>query len=654
MNNYTQEAILEAWKIFISRGVILKDKVRPVIARSWVRCCDLGIDPWSADFPKCSAALLEEKRNQYADWLLIAQPVMNYVFSLLNCNVSLCDSQGFVFELISPLKSYPRTLGTYVAEATCGNGALTISLCEKIPIRTEGYEKYRIISQPYSGVCSPIADRSGTLIGALSAISLFGALPEKALPLIIAAANIIEYQLMNKTKRVNLVGMDAFQEMLDCSPQAVMILNESGKIMAVNKICQQLVEMPGSANFAGVYLDDLIAGKKGIFHSIHEDEQTASLEFQFKAFNEKRDLGTSKFRLMQKSPVKFADGSMHTIIVFDKCLSSNKVKSEGSIENQLAGLLSQETRFIGKSPAWAKVNNFINKVAPFPSDVLLLGETGTGKEVVAREIHRISHRPGGFVDINCGAIPRELLQSELFGYEGGAFTGARSTGVAGKFEQAHEGTLFLDEIGEMPLDMQVSLLRLLQERTVTRLSSSNSKKVDVRIIAATNKDLADMVKNGHFREDLFYRINVMEITLPPLRERKSDIPLLADYFMAELSRQYNLKPKALSKHVMEILVQYDWPGNVRELKNVLEKALILAEDDIINADVLPVYLSAYISSSDQQLWSPVDISERKYIIQLMEKYEGNITRTAKALNIARNTLYSKLLKHNIDPKDFGK
>lgn len=191
--------------------------------------------------------------------------------------------------------------------------------------------------------------------------------------------------------------------------------------------------------------------------------------------------------------------------------------------------------------------------------------------MVAKAIHQRSGRKGNFVAINCGALPKDLLHSELFGYEEGAFTGARAHGSIGKFEHAHEGTLLLDEIGEMPLDMQVTLLRFLQERTITRISSNKPKKVDVRIIAATNTDMAELVRLGQFRQDLYYRLNVIEINLPPLRERKCDIPLLAEHFISELSRQYNVQSKQIHPAALQILCSYDWPGNVRELKTLSKK-----------------------------------------------------------------------------------
>jgi sigma-54 dependent transcriptional regulator, acetoin dehydrogenase operon transcriptional activator AcoR len=649
----TQEDILEAWKTFVSRGIILENKVRPMVARSWERCRDLGLDPWSSDFPKGVDSLLQEKRAQYAELLSLAGPVMNYIYTLLDCNVSICDAEGFVFELITPLKHYPRTLGSYTSEKDCGNGAITIALKEKIPMRTDGYEHYRIISQNHSGVSSPILI-DNTLIGVLNGVSPFGGLPEKALPMVISATKIIEKLLLEKQSRLRMFeDTDLFNEMINCCSRFIMILDSDGTILAANQPFQNLLN---NNNLASKSLGSILTRKDDLSSLMAADQQLPENKvFKFKGQSGNKKQATPDCLLLRKNQIRLPNGSTHIILVFD--LSSLPANLENrslpaASPHHLKSLASQEIDYIGQSPAWAKVDGMIQKTAQFPSNVLLQGETGTGKEVVAKAIHRQSQRKGSFVAINCGALPKDLLHSELFGYEEGAFTGARAHGSIGKFEHAHEGTLLLDEIGEMPLDMQVTLLRFLQERTITRINSNKSKKVDVRIIAATNKDMAELVRLGQFRQDLYYRLNVIEINLPPLRERKDDIPLLAEYFISELSKQFNVQPKRIKEDALSILCQYDWPGNVRELKNVIEKAMILSDGMDISPEILPGYIfhSNQMSFQPKQEDSKDTLSEREHIIHLLEKYDGNIVKTAKALNIARNTLYRKIEKLNIQLK----
>jgi len=305
------------------------------------------------------------------------------------------------------------------------------------------------------------------------------------------------------------------------------------------------------------------------------------------------------------------------------------------------------SRLVGESLEMKRVIKLAGRISKKPSAVLIEGETGTGKELLAKAIHEVSEREGPFVPVNCGALPRELLQSELFGYEDGAFTGAKKGGKIGKFELANHGTLFLDEIGEMPLDMQVSLLRFLQDKTVTPLGGNSKRMVDVRVIAATNKNLRKMVEDGDFREDLYYRINVMNIIMPPLRRRPEDIPLIAQYHLKKLCRENNMKVPSIEKDVLRILKEYDWPGNVRELNNVIEHALFISEDDLITTALLPPYLLEHRGNNILQLNSIKDF-EAVAIKKVLEESGGNITASAKRLGITRATLYKKIRAFNID------
>lgn len=645
--SYTQEEILEAWKTFIARGIIPEDKVRPIVARSWERCRSHGLDPWSSDFPKCSTPLLKKKKAEHAEVLAVAGPLMRYLFILLNCNISICDAEGFIYELITPLKHYPRTLGTYVKEATCGNGAVTIALQEKVPVKTEGYEHYRVISQICGNASAPII-MDGRFMGVLNAVNPFGPLPNEAFPMIIAAAGMIERLLADKKGGTQLLrDVTFYQELLDRSTKSVVILDNQGTVLAVNQAFHRLLGYSAMDLLIGRSISDYLAGKKELSVLLNNESwQKDQMEYHFIGKEERK----AACRLVRRAPIGLPYSEGQTLLIFDQNMIKDETGACGSIAPSvtLKQPQTQDVDYIGESPAWIKVSNMIQKTAPFPSNVLLQGETGTGKEVVARAIHRLSGRKGRFVALNCGSIPKELLQSELFGYEQGAFTGARAQGSIGKFEHAHEGTLLLDEISEMPLDMQISLLRFIQERVVTRISSNKPKKVDVRIIAASNKNMAELVRKGQFREDLYYRLNVIEINLPPLRDRKSDIPLFADHFVSELSKQFNIPPRPVSKEVIDILNQYDWPGNVRELKNVMEKSLVLSEGKEITPEVLPHYILHRARSSPASEGAAAeDLLERERIVQILESYSGNISKAAKKLNMARNTLYRKIEKYNI-------
>ena len=298
---------------------------------------------------------------------------------------------------------------------------------------------------------------------------------------------------------------------------------------------------------------------------------------------------------------------------------------------------------IAKSPKMIKIFELIKTVAPTSATVLITGDSGTGKEIVARAIHRQSQRRNQpFIVTSCAALPETLLESELFGYEKGSFTGAVER-RKGKFEAADKGTLFLDEIGEIDANTQVHLLRALEEKKITRVGGNEETKVDVRIIAATNKNLRTITEQGKFREDLYYRLNVVTIELPGLRYRREDILPLAEHFLKKYARENNKPAKSFSPEAVEFMLNYHWRGNVRELENVVERGVILAKDKFITLAEFPQELT----SPGQVEGRTLEALERNQILKVLEETGGNIARTAKILGIHRMTLYNKLKKYNI-------
>ena len=332
-----------------------------------------------------------------------------------------------------------------------------------------------------------------------------------------------------------------------------------------------------------------------------------------------------------------------------------------SLEERVKDLSTRERRFgdemLGESPALHRLRDDIAKVAPTNGRVLVLGESGTGKELIAQEIHRQSKRAAGpFVKVNCAAIPSELIESELFGHEKGSFSGAGAR-RRGQFEVAHGGTLFLDEIGDMSLSAQAKVLRALQTGEVTRVGSEHAFTVDVRVVAATNKDLEAEVREGTFREDLFFRLNVVPLRAPPLRERLEDVPLLAERFLQLALRENGMRPKPVDPAVYERLMRSRWPGNVRELRNVCERMAIMSGDRI-TADDVPEMASARSApppdgSTDLSRYGAVplrelrDLVERDYILKKLEEHEWNITQAAQALGVERTNLHKKIKQHGL-------
>ncbi|TYO97355.1 sigma 54-interacting transcriptional regulator [Desulfallas thermosapovorans] len=318
---------------------------------------------------------------------------------------------------------------------------------------------------------------------------------------------------------------------------------------------------------------------------------------------------------------------------------------------------AQRTRFtceqiIGQSPAFSALKETVKKVAKSHSTVLIRGESGTGKELFARAIHAESSRHRGpFVRVNCAAIPENLLESELFGYKEGAFTGAKRGGHVGKFELADKGVIFLDEIGDMPLMMQAKLLRVLQEKEIERLGDTKPRKVDVRVIAATNRDLEEMIINGEFREDLYYRVNVVTLNIPPLRRRGEDIDLLMHYFIKRFNEIFGLEVAGADNEVIQIFKNHRWPGNVRELENVIERAFNVIDGNMIRKEHLPMYLhnsqKYKVISREGGLAKLVEDIEREAIVDALEACGGNKNRAAAMLGISRAGLYKKLSRYKI-------
>ncbi len=328
-------------------------------------------------------------------------------------------------------------------------------------------------------------------------------------------------------------------------------------------------------------------------------------------------------------------------------LREAKLLEDCSITGNSVSATRSRFFMVGKSASMLDLQRQIGKVAPSKASVLLLGESGTGKTLVARIIHELSTRSSApFVKINCASLPDNLLESELFGYDKGAFTGAVRS-KAGRVEDADGGTIFLDEVGELTLPLQAKLLRFIQEREFERLGSTRTRKVDVRVIAATNKELAAAVSDGSFREDLYYRLNVFPLRVPPLRERKEDIPHLLNHFLAKTSREYGRRVR-ITQSAVTLFSRYEWPGNVREMENLIERVVILADDDEIDTPILPVYLSEQCGAPDLEPRSRIEELERKEILSELERNGWNQTRTARELGITLRQISYKVKKFGLD------
>jgi DNA-binding NtrC family response regulator len=336
-------------------------------------------------------------------------------------------------------------------------------------------------------------------------------------------------------------------------------------------------------------------------------------------------------------------------VILQRALEKRHIEHEMQVLRRRLGQVDAGVGLIGQSPAMRKVMDLVEKVAPSKASVVITGQSGTGKEMVARAIHQLSpRRDKPFIAINCSAIPAGLMESEMFGHERGAFTGADQRRL-GAWELADGGTLFLDEVAEISIDLQAKFLRVLEDERLRRLGGKSEISVDVRVISATNRDLKEEIKTGRFREDLYFRLNVFQIPLSPLKERREDIPLLVQHFIDRFSREGGKKFVGLTTQAMKILSEYAWPGNIRELRNTLERAVILCGGEIIDVEHLPAELcvgggeSAYLKLP---FGLPLREVEKEYILSSLGRMQNNKARTAQALGISEKTLYNKLYRYS--------
>lgn len=624
------------WHLFVEEGVVPGKGLRPEVARSWQR--SRGIDPWQIKQDILSDSSLKARRQKYSGLIEVANSIMQDICCLGENNfVLLCDSEGYVLDTVSNVE-YPQPMGLRLNEETLGTNAIGLALMEGNAIELKGYEHYSCRYHTFSCAAAPIYDGDGSILGVIDISNPFGDLPPNVMKILGLGVKLIENQL---SYRAEALELQSCSPIIDIFPNGLLLLDSYGKIINANLKFMQMLGARDRQLLIGNYLDDLISkADLEIGSLLAPEKELASCKLSFSWGNK-----IVQCSLSGKHTINISPGKQQMVLIFGN--GPEVERGRPSLYPVRATEPSSFDRLIGNSSEWVQIKHLACRVAPTNSNILIQGESGTGKELLAQAIHRASGRKGAFVAINCGAIPRELLLSELYGYEEGSFTGAKKGGSLGKLEMAHKGTVFLDEIGEMPFDMQVSLLRFLQDKILTRVGGSQAKKVDVRIIAATNRNLKEEMIKGSFRKDLYYRLQVINIELPPLRERKEDIELMANYLVGEICLQHKRLPISIHDKVMKVLTKYDWPGNARELSNAMEHAVIFTEGNSISLEDLPEYLfrsETLVLNNTGKLQE----HEKTVITNSLRQYGGNISQTAKALGVARNTLYRKLKKFGID------
>lgn len=629
----------------------LNNKSMLGVQRSHLRCKHMNVEKDLIYSKKILTGFeLNKKLEEKKEIIVIATPFMNMIYNFVKGSqffAILTDEEGCILNVLGDktilneafkIKMIP---GAYMDEKNIGTNAMSMVLTEHSPVQISGEEHYINAYHGWTCSCAPIKDTNGKVIATLDLTGYKENVHPHTLGMVVAAVHAIEKTLENKrNNEVLAITNEHIKTVFNNIPGGIITTNLSGTIIATNNTIEEMLGIKHSA-LIDLKIWDIVEGWQDILDTLYSKGTFLDEDIYINARKNKLQFNASAY------PIYNNDKRIQEIIFIFQELKKVR-KLAGKISSGRA--IYTFDKIIGEDEEFLKVISFCKKIANSKSTILIMGESGTGKEIIAQSIHNHSNRnEEPFIAVNCGAIPRNLIESELFGYEEGSFTGAKRGGSAGKFELADGGTIFLDEIGEMPLDMQIKLLRVIEERVINRIGGGKPIPVNVRIIAATNKDLKQEVQKGNFRKDLFYRLNVLPVYLPPLRTRKEDISLLIEFFMKTISKTLNKRPVNIPEEYLNYLKNYNWPGNIRELENVVEL--------IINTESIPMDLDSKRNIKPQT--DSVDVYaeneylklehiEKQHIVKVLKKYKGSISLSAKVLGIGRNTLYRKLEKYEID------
>lgn len=665
-----QAQLIDAWKKFIHYEDADYSLIRPEILESWNRSRAAGVSPHNTAAKILSSDELTIRINSNLDLIEVVRPYMEKLYSIVQGSgfyLLFCDKDGYILDLIGDRSIIEHgknksmlVVGANRQESSAGTNAIGTCLALQKPIQIWGAEHYLEAHKGY--VCSgaPFFDSSGNILGCLNITGLSENVHPHTLGLVISAVDGItkEVKIRKAYADIELISAQR-NSIIQSMTFGLFLLNKSARIIQVNDAALQMLDLKYD-NIIGKSIFDFIS-----FDENNDRDRNFSL-IENEVYNKEMNIhqvGSASPPIRFNMSVNFVKDSngrySGTVIRF------NQPRVINNLVNTISGYKSKYTfdSIIGDSPVTRELIETCKCAAQSSSNVLIIGKSGTGKELIAQSMHNMSpFSSGPFVAINCAALPKGLVESELFGYEKGAFTGAGKSGNPGKFELADGGTIFLDEIGDMPLDVQVSLLRVIQTKEIVRVGGKYPKAVNVRIIAATNKDLNQAIEEKTFREDLYYRLNVLNIQVPTLAERGNDVCQLADYFVKLYGSHRGIK---INPSVYTLLRKYNWPGNIRQLENVIERAVNITDTNLIEPAHLPLEIqqadpvegSASPLSSERMAASasslsrphgPKDINSENVILDGLEKCGGNVTEAAKFLGVSRRTLYRKLDKYNID------
>ncbi|NLJ78880.1 MAG: sigma 54-interacting transcriptional regulator [Tissierellia bacterium] len=575
----------------------------------------------------------------------IARPFMKILYDFLSgsgFSIYLTDREGRVLtiigdqDIVNDQSKAGITIGSDMSEESAGTNAIGTAIFEDHSIQLSGEDHFITAFHIWTCSADVIHDEYDNIIGCLNLTGRHQLAHPHTLGLVVAAGRSIENQIQIEIAQNELFKANKYlHTVMDSINLGIITTDIQGMVIAINSsLCRMLDITPNE--MINTNIDSILGNWNYILNGLTKGDSYENREIIYSRDEKKIRFDISIY------PIKgHVDEITGTVIIFKDMQNVYDMVSKYTGMSATYNFID----IIGESEKILKLKKQAKSISDSPSTVLIQGESGTGKELIAQSIHNNSSRKNNsFVAINCGAIPKSLIASELFGYEGGAFTGAKKEGHLGKFELASGGTLFLDEIGEMPLDMQVSLLRVLQEGSVTRLGGTKRTVTDVRIIASTNKDLKKEVDKGTFRKDLYYRLSVIPIYVPPLREREGDIGLLIEHFLKVKSMELMKPIKPIRADIYARLINHSWPGNVREMENCIENIVNMGGDTSFSLDDSTPVDKQYTNSVSAPEYNMCSLKEweQKAILDCLNKCKGNITKAAKILGINRSTLHYKI------------
>lgn len=649
------EKIMASWERFLHGNEPGSDALRRLVDDSWRRCVSGSVDPRRDQAPPpMREDSLFSLRDDCSDLLEASAPVMASARELLSETgtvMVLTNEAGVILNLEgdSRLRDAAENIhllsGATWSEMTCGTNAIGTAIEVGQPVQIHSAEHFCSGIKRWSCSADVIRDPfDGTILGVVDVSGLSETFNRHSLALVVATAGRIENRLAQIEMDARFRLLERCMDRLGAgTSDGVIVFDRHGRAVKTNATATEaLVEL------------------RRRHPDLPTPDDVGALRFHWrKGDSLPREL-PAWVRREWLEPVE-VDGERLGAVLSLPTRRAPAPVARATPETAPAPQKTPFSRLVGDAPALRQAVARARQLAKSRAPVLLLGETGVGKDVFAQSLHAASATPEGpFVALNCGGLSRELLSSELFGYAEGAFTGARRGGMTGKIEAADGGTLFLDEIGEMPKDLQPHFLRVLESGEVYRIGETRPRKVNFRLVAATNRDLRQEVRAGRFRMDLFYRVAVTSVTIPPLRERAEDIPLIARHLVEELARRQGVPALPLSPRVLDLFATYGWPGNVRELRNVIESMLLTSEGTMLTEADVPDEIwttgDDAVASVDDPTGPPpvmsgltgMEAAERVALVRAMQEHRGNVTAVARGLGIAKSTVYAKLRRYGLE------